>query len=126
MMIPAPDHVELVEHTSDSRGERPIAMPSGTAQHKECPFCGEQVLGIAKKCKHCGEILDVALRAAQEAKKHAELSRRDRGASSAAAASTTVVVHGQSNFPHVLHLILTLLTCGLWFPVWIIHYLVTR
>lgn len=24
-----------------------------TAQLKDCPFCGEQVLSIASKCKHC-------------------------------------------------------------------------
>ena len=31
---------------------------------KECPFCSEPILATAKKCKHCGEMLDVALRAA--------------------------------------------------------------
>lgn len=24
----------------------------------ECPYCGEEILAIAKKCKHCGEWLD--------------------------------------------------------------------
>lgn len=27
------------------------------------------------------------------------------------------------SFPHGLHLILTLITCGLWSPIWLIHYL---
>jgi len=30
-------------------------------QSKACLFCGEQVLAVAKKCKHCGEILDTSL-----------------------------------------------------------------
>jgi uncharacterized protein (DUF983 family) len=39
---------------------------------KPCPFCGESVLQVAKKCKHCGETIDVALRAAEEAKRATE------------------------------------------------------
>jgi len=30
-------------------------MPNET---KRCPYCGEEILAIAKKCKHCGEFLD--------------------------------------------------------------------
>lgn len=26
--------------------------------HKDCPYCGEQILMSAIKCKHCGEFLD--------------------------------------------------------------------
>jgi hypothetical protein len=39
-----------------------------TPDGKDCPFCGERIQAVAKKCRHCGEIIDVALRAAEEAK----------------------------------------------------------
>ena len=29
---------------------------------KKCPFCSEEILFEAKKCKHCGEFLDLAIR----------------------------------------------------------------
>ena len=29
---------------------------------KNCPYCAEQILALAKKCKHCGEYLDMELK----------------------------------------------------------------
>ncbi len=43
---------------------KPISLTPVDAvapQHKACPFCGEQILSVAKKCKHCGEFLEGSL-----------------------------------------------------------------
>ncbi len=34
----------------------PVLAP--TSASKPCPMCGEQILTVAKKCKHCGEFFD--------------------------------------------------------------------
>ena len=37
-----------------------------------------------------------------------------------------VVIHGsQRDFPHAVHGVLTLLTCGFWLPVWVICYVLS-
>ena len=72
---------DAVEVEIRSRREDPLPISDFTDRSlkkevKECPFCGEEVLAVAKKCKHCHETIDVALRAAEEAKRAAE--RKDR------------------------------------------------
>jgi len=32
-----------------------------TSSMRICPYCGENILEAARKCKHCGEFLDQAL-----------------------------------------------------------------
>lgn len=49
----------------------------------ECPFCAEPIQPKAKKCKHCGEILDPVLRKAAE--------------KAAAPAAPQVVIHNTAN-----------------------------
>ena len=41
-------------------------------QMKPCPFCGEQIMETAKKCKHCGEFLDPVLRSSAEKSQQSE------------------------------------------------------
>lgn len=39
----------------------PEPAPPPKPETKDCPYCSEQILAKAKKCKHCGEILDASL-----------------------------------------------------------------
>lgn len=46
------------------------------ASTRLCDFCGESIQAIAKKCRHCGEVLDPVLRAAEEERRLAALTPR--------------------------------------------------
>jgi TM2 domain-containing membrane protein YozV/glutaredoxin len=76
--------------------------PPPVVATKECPFCSEQVMVMAKKCKHCGEIIDVALRAAEEARKaadrgsHAPQVFMNAGGGSSSAASSAAAASGSA------------------------------
>ena len=114
-VIKPPPPVEVVGYVIPSRP---------AVDYKDCPFCEEQVIATAKKCKHCGETLDVAMRSADEAKRMAILASRGGGGS--AAANTTVIIQESKReqiFPHAFHLLCTILTCGFWAPIWLLHYL---
>lgn len=36
----------------------PVSPPPTQRDTKPCPLCGEEILSVAKKCKHCGSMLD--------------------------------------------------------------------
>lgn len=67
-------------------------MTAEALQLMTCPFCAEQVSSAAKKCKHCGETIDVALRAAEEARRAAERSSSGQQVFMNAASSATAAV----------------------------------
>jgi len=64
-----PTQTAIATEISQRQPER-LSRPatSSTPITKPCPMCGEQILPTAKKCKHCGEILDASLRAAAKPK----------------------------------------------------------
>jgi hypothetical protein len=92
-----------------------------------CPFCNERISKNAKKCRFCGETVDVALRAAEEARNEARRSSRRRDRDSGNNQQVVINQHSERHerivvshsFPHGLHLLLTVLTCGLWLPIWL-------
>jgi membrane protein YdbS with pleckstrin-like domain len=57
-LLDAPDSSDPASLNSPDSSADPIA--ASAEETKRCPFCGEVILAIARKCKHCGEFLDRA------------------------------------------------------------------
>jgi DNA-directed RNA polymerase subunit M/transcription elongation factor TFIIS len=126
--------VKEVSWSNESNTPQPVQQAAAVAQSaptQECPFCGSLIPVKAKKCRECGETVDVVMRAAEEARRAAEETRREAGREGGN--QQQVVIHHsgddyryrrRSSFPHVLHLVATIFTLGLWLPIWIIHWII--
>jgi hypothetical protein len=79
-MVPNEDAGDESPSSRDSEvggdSEDTSALPT-KRQTKECPFCAEEILSNARKCKHCGEFLD---RRAAPASPPNRYPSHDRGA----------------------------------------------
>ena len=68
---------------------------------QKCPFCAEYVSVDAKKCKHCGETICVALRVAEEAKRSSASSGThvfmNAGGASSSSSSSSAAAAGNGN-----------------------------
>ena len=52
--------VEMTEHQPEASEEEESIQFRLKKETKDCPYCGEEILEVAKKCKHCGEFLDTS------------------------------------------------------------------
>ena len=66
-------YIPLPETIQDDAGANAVR----NVLNKQCPMCGETILMAAKKCKHCGEILDSDLKRTipKDKNPHAELKK---------------------------------------------------
>jgi hypothetical protein len=61
---PAPPEGPEVPETPEagSSGTPAPGREAGQRETKACPYCSEEILATARKCRHCGEFLDRTLR----------------------------------------------------------------
>lgn len=50
--------VAVSEKNSSVSKEETVSPIKLQKRTKDCPYCGEEILAVAKKCKHCGEFMD--------------------------------------------------------------------
>lgn len=81
----------------------------------DCHYCAEKIMVKAKKCKHCGEILDPQMR-------ELDMLKKQQNVPIIVNNNNNANLMTKRNYPWFWHLILSLLT-GFWFFIWLICYI---
>jgi hypothetical protein len=81
-----------------------------------CPYCAEKIQPLAKKCKHCGELLDAQLRDIETLKSQKQNVYMNAGGGGGGASSSSASSAGWAYRQHGLlfHLFMIFITGGLW------------
>lgn len=84
---------------------------------KKCPYCSELIFRTAKKCRFCNEILDTQMR-------DIEALKKQRSNQNNVQFNNVITTEPQKRgFPHFGHFVMTVLTVGFWFFIWVLHYI---
>jgi hypothetical protein len=99
-------------------------MMEGENELISCPYCAEKINRAAKKCKHCGEFLDPALRELEVLKNQKHNVYMNNGGASASSSASSSAGWGTSlrPFPHGRHIFLSIITGGAWVFVYFLLY----
>lgn len=89
---------------------------------KECPYCAEMIAIKAKKCKHCGELLDPVLRELDILKKQ-NLVINNNNNNNNNNIDAPIIVVAKKNYPWLGHLFMTLISGGFWIIPWVLFYI---
>lgn len=90
---------------------------SGDTVSVYCPECGRLIALPAEKV---GRMIECARCDTQFVAEEADDRPARRGHGADASSRAEVHIHQSGGFNHTPHVILTLFTCGLWLPIWLL------
>lgn len=99
-----------------------LQTPQPAAAMIECPYCSEQINAKSKKCRHCGELLDPQMREIENLKSRGSPVFMNAGGGGGAAAAGAGFGGPVARFPHRIHIILSIVSAGMWVPIYILMY----